>query len=185
MDSAVVCALLLFLGGSQGQRAECPTFKGRICDMTVDSVIDIETDEVNGGGGSEGHKTDWMDVFSCRNSCWKQEGCTNYTFFEHEERLGQFTYKCILFQRCQEQAFCATCETGPADCSLTAKQSNQAGIDPGFWQSVAKEQEKVTTTTTTISTTTATTTTQVVPVTNGKYHRTLLCDFSFLNVILA
>ena len=66
-------------------QSECPVNRGMICQMDIDSVIDIETSEE-------------VDIYSCRTLCFREPNCQNYTFFHHEDRLGIGVDKCVLFR---------------------------------------------------------------------------------------
>ena len=116
---AFLLASLLVIVSSQEN--DCQMQRGTICDMDIDSVIDIESEETDNPTKAS------MDLYSCRNSCWKQDGCQNYTFFQHEQKFGKMTLKCIMFKTCERQSFCATCMSGPSQCQ------DNSGIDSGFW----------------------------------------------------
>ena len=77
-------------------QSECPVNRGMICQMTIDSVIDIETSEEE-----VGQQDVDMDIYSCQTLCFREPTCQNYTFFHHEPDTLEGSggvHKCVLFR---------------------------------------------------------------------------------------
>merc|ERR1719471_462343 len=96
-----------------------------ICQMNIESVIDIET-ELLQSDDSRGN----MDIDVCRKFCLEKPECKNFTFFQHEASSGnQMQHKCVLFRECDDLKFCATCTTGPSDCNLTTETPKNTPVE--------------------------------------------------------
>ena len=93
---AVAMAVAIMASVKAQRVGECPVNRGMICQMTIDSVIDIETSEEE-----VGQQDVDLDIYSCQTLCFREPTCQNYTFFHHEPDTLEGSagvHKCVLFR---------------------------------------------------------------------------------------